>query len=77
MSIVKTTKKHTIKVVTPFEDKCKYISESDAAMDERAKEAVRTAIEKAVFCKKPVAKYDLESKRAYIEYANGKIKYVE
>ncbi len=28
-------------------------------------------IEKAKFCKKPVAGYDDETKRAYIEYSNG------
>lgn len=54
-----------------------YISESDAEMDARAVEAVRAAISKAIFCKKPVAKYDLETKRAYIEYPDGKRKYVD
>lgn len=54
-----------------------YISESDAEMDARAVEVVRAAISKAIFCKKPVAKYDLETKRAYIEYPDGKRKYVD
>lgn len=54
-----------------------YISESDAEMDARAVEAVRAAISKAIFCKKPVAKYDLETKRAYIEYPDGERKYVD
>lgn len=58
-------------------DQRAYISESDAEMDARAVEAVRAAISKAVFCKKPVAKYDLETKRAYIEYPNGERKYVD
>ena len=45
-------------------------------MDARARQAVKVAIEKAKFCKKPVARYDTETKRAYIEYANGERKYV-
>lgn len=53
------------------------ISELDAEMDARAAEAVRVAVSKAIFCKKPVAKYDLETKRAYIEYPNGERKYVD
>lgn len=52
------------------------ISESDAEMDIRAKEAVRSAINKAVICKKPVAKYDRVTKKAYIETADGDRKYV-
>lgn len=44
-------------------------------MDARAVEAVKTAVAKARFCKKPVAKYDPETKRAYIEYADGKKNY--
>lgn len=45
-------------------------------MDARARQAVKVAIEKAKFCKKPVARYDIETKRAYIEYADGTRKYV-
>lgn len=52
------------------------ISESDAEMDTRAREAVRSAINKAVICKKPIAKYDKVNKRAYIETADGVKKYV-
>ncbi|MGN0600087.1 MAG: hypothetical protein ACI4JK_09355 [Oscillospiraceae bacterium] len=52
------------------------ISESDAEMDIRAREAVRSAINKAVICKKPIAKYDKVNKRAYIETADGERKYV-
>ena len=52
------------------------ISENDAEMDIRAKEAVRSAINKAVICKKPVAKYDRVTKKAYIETADGDRKYV-
>ena len=52
------------------------ISENDAEMDIRAKEAVRSAINKAVICKKPVAKYDRVTKKAYIETADEGRKYV-
>ena len=46
-------------------------------MDERAVEAVKAAINKAKICKKPIAGYDKEKKRAYVEYANGERKYAE
>ena len=45
--------------------------------DERAVEAVKAAIKKAKICKKPIAGYDKEKKRAYVEYANGERKYAE
>ena len=35
------------------------------------------AINKARVCKKPIAGYDKENKKAYIEYANGDIKYAK
>lgn len=65
-----------VQVVTPEESK-KIISAEDAEMDIRASEAVKAAISKAKICKKPIAKYDVVKKKAYIEYANGEIKYVE
>lgn len=37
----------------------------DNEMDERAVEAVKAAINKAKICKKPIASYDKEKKRAY------------
>lgn len=52
------------------------ITNSDAEMDNRARAAVKAAIDKARLCKKPVAGYDAASKRAYVEYANGERKYV-
>ena len=52
------------------------ISENDAEMDIRAKEAVRSAINRARTCKKPVAKYDRKTKKAYIETADGVKMYV-
>lgn len=69
-------KPYVIKVVSP-EEHDKVLSSSDIEMDARARQAVKAAIEKAEFCKKPVARYDVETKRAYIEYANGARKYVE
>jgi hypothetical protein len=53
------------------------ISDSDAEMDERAVQAVKSAINKAIICKKPVAKYDTVAKKAYIQYADGVKQYVE
>ena len=52
------------------------ISENDAEMDIRAKEAVRSAINRARTCKKPIAKYDRKTKKAYIKTADGVKTYV-
>lgn len=52
------------------------ISDSDAEMDLRAREAVKAAINRAQICKKPVARYDKISKKAYLETADGEKKYV-
>ena len=78
MSTVKVIngKKHSVKVVSMSEKK-EHILANDAEMDARATKAVKTAVEKAKFCKKPIAKYDVISKRAYVEYANGEKKYVD
>ena len=67
---------YVIKVISP-EEQNQVLSSSDIEMDARARQAVKAAIEKAEFCKKPVARYDIETKRAYIEYADGVRKYVE
>ena len=53
------------------------LSQEDKDMDIRAKEAVKAALEKAKVCKKPIAHYDIETKRAYIEDAEGNRRYVE
>ncbi len=53
------------------------ISKSDAEMDRRVVAAVRSAIDKAKVCNKPVAKYDIKSKRTFMEYADGTIQYVD
>ena len=53
-----------------------YISRNDAEMDRRAKAAVRSAINRAEICQKPIAKYDRKNGKAYIETSNGEKKYV-
>ena len=64
LSNVKTiTRKHTIKVVTQNTPKEiinteKILSNQDEEMDKRASHAVKSAIERAIICKKPIAKYD-------------------
>lgn len=52
------------------------ISETDKEMDVRAVAAVKYAIKRANICKKPIAKYDAEEKKAYIITANGEKTYV-
>lgn len=73
---VRTGKKYSVKVITGS-DQRNFISHQDAEMDARASQAVKSAITKAKFCKKPIAKYDSAKRKAYIEYANGAIKYVD
>ncbi len=66
-----------IKVVSE-DDSISYegmISDRDAEMDKRAIAAVRSAIERAKVCNKPIAKFDVETKRAYIEYPDGSREY--
>lgn len=66
-----TTKRYT------HEEYRDFISESDAEMDYRAEEAVKAALHRAKVCKKPIARYDMDTKRAYIEYPNGERKYYD
>ena len=76
MTTVNTKHGKVIKVITDSEEKDS-LTVSETEMDARAVEAVRAAISKAKFCKKPVAGYDKEKKAAYIEYADGERKYAE
>lgn len=76
MTTVKSKGSKTIQVILA-PNSSETISYTDAEMDARAVEAVKVAIAKAKFCKKPVAKYDIEKKQAYLEYENGVRKYVE
>ncbi len=73
-SVTLNGKKIEVKVINTH-DQSKYISCSDAEMDLRASQAIKAAIEKAKICTKPIAKYDKDSNRAYLEYANGDKKY--
>lgn len=47
------------------------LSDHDKQMDIRAKAAVRTVLERARVCGNAVAKYDKETKTAYLEYPDG------
>lgn len=73
--VVKTNRGWKINVVKP-EGRNAAISKNDMEMDRRAKAAVQSAIQKAEICNKPVAKYDRETGRAYIQIGNGEKKYV-
>ena len=75
MTTISTKGGKEIKIITVAEE-C-VLSPSDSEMDARAVEAVKAAINKARFCKKPVARYDKERKAAYIEYSNGERKNAE
>ena len=76
MKTVRTSNGRKISIVTGA-DQNHVISHRDMEMDRRAKKAVQAAVEKADFCKKPIAKYDKAAKKAYIQYADGVKKYVE
>lgn len=73
---IRRTTKYSVKVISS-DNSSNVVSKTDAEMDARAKQAVRSAIEKAKFCKKPVAHYDTVSKRTYVEYPNGEKRYVD
>ncbi len=80
MDIIKerTGKKHSVKVISSISSADqKKISDKELEMDARATQAVKAALAKAEFCKKPVAKYDLKTKRVYVEYADGEKKRVK
>ena len=67
--------KYTINVVTGDPDES--LTENEKEMDYRARKAVEFALEKAKVCKKPIARYDAETRRAYLEYPNGEREYVK
>lgn len=75
MKVVEVKGGQKVKVVDG--DKWGCVSSRDIEMDKRAQQAVQAAVEKAKFCKKPIAMYDKTSKKAYIQYADGVKKYVE
>ncbi len=53
------------------------LTESDREMDIRANEAIKAALNKAVVCKKPIARYDKECKKAYLEFPGGLKQYAK
>jgi hypothetical protein len=57
--------------------KVKALSASDLVMDSRASCAIKAAVEKAKVCNKPIARYDIDSHKAYMELANGERKYAK
>lgn len=75
MGVVKTRNGKRINVIS-CGNQSHSITSNEAEMDARARQAVKAAVQKAEFCKKPVAKYDKTAKKAYIEYANGEKRYV-
>ena len=76
MTTIKLNNGKTLKVISSNEEPYTPTSE-DKDMDARAHQAVKAAIEKTEFLGKPIAKYDKKSKRAYLEYPDGKIEYVD
>lgn len=76
MNMVKVKTGRTIKVVEESEQS-NFITSNDEEMDARAVEAVKTAVNKAKFCQKPIAIYDCQTKKVYVEYADGERKYVD
>lgn len=53
------------------------LTESEREMDRRATCAIKAAVTKAKVCNRPIAKYDDEKKKAYMEYADGRRVYAE
>ncbi|WP_312652971.1 hypothetical protein [Aminipila sp.] len=50
--------------------------ESDAIMDMRIKEGIKLLLEEKRKAGMPVAGYDMATKKAYVEYADGRKEYV-
>lgn len=58
-------------------NKARTLTKNDKIMDTRAQSAVEDAIKKSNICGKPVAKYDSNQNKAYLEYADGRKEYFE
>lgn len=52
-------------------------TDSDKEMDKRAKSAVKAAVKKAKICNYPIASYDKNNNKPYIEYPDGRREYGE
>lgn len=75
--MIRTIKKgNRIVKIVPEQDVQTVVTPDDAEMDKRVKAAVKSELDRATICKKPIAKYDRDSKRAYIRLPDGKKKYV-
>ena len=72
----RTVKLSDNRVVTIMSSSSITISQNEVEMDNRAREAVKSAIHKAKTCRKPIARYDRVSKKAYIETEDGRRVYV-
>ena len=77
MAVDRKIGKYTVHVVTPDEVGEMNITPEDQDMDRRVKAAVDSAIKKAKVCKKPIAKYDIRKKKAYLLDSDGVRKYVD
>lgn len=73
---VRKVGKYKVKVITGENTSAEAISKRDKEMDNRAVEAVKSAIKKAKICRKPIAGYDIQTKQAYVKHANGVKTYV-
>ncbi len=72
MSKTKKIGKYTVNIVMPSDNINEFISKSDAMMDARAVKAVKVALEKAEFCEKPIAKYNVSTGKAYLKHGDKK-----
>lgn len=66
----------TIRVIDA-QEKDAFLTQDDKDMDIRATAAVKAALNKAKICGKPIARYDIITRRAYIENADGTIRIIE
>ena len=62
--------------VTVAYDKDKYLTNEDKEMDRCGKEAVKQAIHKTKFLRKPLGCYDTKMKKAYLFYPDGTKVYI-
>ena len=76
MGMSKTVKLSDNRSVTIVSASSTPISQNEAEMDNRAREAVKSAIHKAKTCRKPIARYDRITKKAYIETEDGRRVYI-
>ena len=66
-----------IRVITPENQSSDDITPEDQEMDKRVVAAVKSAINKAKVCNKPIAKYDTRKKNAYLKMADGEKRYID